>query len=192
MVSAMDKARKMRYAKIASEWERWGPIVTRLAALCLAIVLVACGGQAARAASPIPLFSGPQDNSQLFLYLNSLVTAINAINGPLLPPVQGGVNNISLTGGVTGSPATIGLQPGSDPNGGIQINPNGSGNITLFTSGDTGVLAFGSTAVFAQATGLAACPAITYNRVPFGVQPNVQGYVLIQDWLGRRHGIPAC
>lgn len=187
----MDKTRQMRYAKPAA-WSPWaargrGLMVYRLAAALLAVLLGLAGIElpVARAASSIPLFTGPQDPSQLFAYLNALVVSINTITVPLLPNVPGGVNQISLVPAVTGQPAQIALQPGSDPNGGIQINPNGSGDIILFSQGDTGNLVIANQSSFVAANGLAPCPGTIPGNPPLGMQGVVSGYFIFEDWLDR-------
>ena len=144
---------------------------------------------------PMPLLKGPLDPSQTLATLNSLITSINNVLVPALGPssTPSGtlVNQISMTGGLTGSPGVIGLQPGADANASIQINPNGSGNIILFGQADTGSLQFGNTGAFVKATGLSSCPGAS-KKMPFGVGQTVTGYFMVQDWTGAKHGVPAC
>lgn len=204
MVSKLDRSRKMLYAKISCPLgdaaSVGGPMVKRLAVLVVSIILGLAGTVPVQAASTIALFGGPQDNSQLFSYLNTLVLSINAITGPLLPAVTGGVNSISLTSGVTGSPAVIGLQPGGDTNAGININPNGSGNISLFATTDTGVLQIANATSWfaAKGAGLVPCPGggakgsdLAGGLLQGGMQ-TVQGYEVHEDWLGRAYWLPGC
>ncbi len=146
---------------------------------------------------PIPLFSGPSDPSQMRTYFNNLILSINAILVPALGATTTSagtaVNLISLTGGITGSNAVIGLQAGADTNAGITINPNGSGNIVLFSQYDTGVLQFGNQTGFTPATSLIACPGVQAGKAaPLGVSATVTGFTPIKDWLGRVHAWPAC
>jgi hypothetical protein len=131
---------------------------------------------------------------------NALVNAINAILSPLTGGglINGGavgVNIISLIPGATGVPAQIGLQPGSDPNGSIQIVPNGSGDIILFNQANSGgFLVFGSQSLWVPATGLSPCPAMQGGTIPLGMTglPVVTGYWVFEDWLDRVHYAPAC
>ena len=145
---------------------------------------------------PMPFLQGPQPVPAAVVMFNTLIQQINAVLVPVLgfSPSSGGatVNNISLTGGLTGSPAVIGLQPGADANAGIQINPGASGNIILFGQGDTGVLQFASSASLVPATGFAACPGVVPNKAPLGVQGVVTSYVIVKDWLGNKHGWATC
>ena len=173
----------------------------RFRSVLAAAALSACGMFPAYAAS-IPYIQGPTEPPTLAGPLNTLINQINAILSPLTggPAVNGGqpgsgtpaVNNIQLISAATGSLAQIGLQPGADPNAGIQINPNGSGNIVLFALGDTGVLQFANTGSFVSAPGLSPYP----GRVPgalalMGVQSTVQGAFVFKDWLGITRGVPA-
>jgi len=161
-----------------------------LAAMMLAALPVAALAQTL----PIPLFSPSQlQIPATGTDFNSLIVRINATLQPTLVSPSGAVNLISLTGGLTGTPAIIGLQPGADSNAGIQINPNGSGNIILFGQADTGVLQFGSQAMFVPATSLIACPGVPAGKsAPMGVSTTVTGFTPIKDWLGRTHSWPTC
>jgi hypothetical protein len=158
-----------------------------------------------------PFMVGPSDPSQMNANINTLVVAINAI----LSPLQGGnlingaapgsgataTNIIGFTPGVSGSSASIGLQPGSDANGSIQINPNGSGNVVLFAgAGNTGVLQIANATGWfpAKGAGIVPCPgggAATLNAgsllLPAGYQ-TVAGYEAHEDWLGRPYWVPGC
>src|SRR5215469_14459396 len=95
-------------------------------------------GLSASAHATIPLFSGPQDPSQLFVYLNTLVNEINtgvvltngvsfgvsqAVNSNL--PI---VNGIQVTGGSAGVPPSIGTT-GSDANVDLLFQLQGNGLI---------------------------------------------------------------
>ena len=161
---------------------------TIAAALILGLGLAAA---ASAQQPPIPLFTGPVDPAQNRKALNTLVNEINAILLPLLPNTPGAVNFVALTPATTGNNATIGLGPGADANAGITINPNGSGNIVLFSQFDTGVLQFANVSSFHRAGQLTACPGNSYKRVS-GTAEVVTGHMIIQDWLGRKHGIPVC
>lgn len=145
---------------------------------------------------PMPLLKGPLDPSQTLATLNSLIIQINNVLVPALGPSSSPsgtlVNQISMTGGLTGSPGVIGLQPGADANAGIQINPNGSGNIILFGQSDTGTLQFGSSSSLVTATGFAACPGVVPGKPPLGVKGTVTSYVIVKDWLGNSHGWATC
>ncbi len=159
----------------------------------LAAALILAAAPALAASPPIPLFSGPWDPANTGANVNFLITEINAILTPALLAPSGAVNLISLSGGLTGSPAIIGLQPGADANAGIQINPNGSGNIILFGNGNTGVLQFGNSTSFVPVKGMGACPGVALGAAqPFGVHANIQGYIPMQDWLGRNRYAPVC
>lgn len=140
---------------------------------------------------PIPLFSGPWDPANTGANVNTLILEINAILTPALPAVSGAVNLISLSGGLTGQPAVIGLQSGADANAGIQINPNGSGNIILFGVNDTGVLQFANSSAFLPLPGMALAPGVLPNKAPLGMADHLTGYFLVQDWLGRSRGVAA-
>jgi hypothetical protein len=144
---------------------------------------------------PMPLLKGPLDPSQTLATLNSLIIQINNVLVPALGPSSSPsgtlVNQISMTGGLTGSPGVIGLQPGADANAGIQINPNGSGNIILFGQGDTGILQFGNQVSFTPTTGLFPAPGVVSGKEPFGMSDHLTGYWMAKDWLGRSHGTPA-
>ncbi len=134
---------------------------------------------------------------------NALIAAINAIVTPLIPNVSGSVNTISLTPGITGTPAIIGLQPGADTNTGITISPNGSGAITIFSQADTGVLQYGNQSSFVPGNGIDRCPgsggiahvitggvlAGTAGGLPNNV---VRGYFINSDWMGRQYALVAC
>ena len=146
---------------------------------------------------PIPMLKGPLDPSQTLATLNNLLIQLNGVLVPALGATTTSagtvVNVIALSGGLTGSNATIGLQPGADANAGITINPNGSGNITLFGQADTGVLAFGNQASFIPATSLIACPGVPAGKsAPMGVSTTVTGFTPIKDWLNRVHAWPVC
>ena len=169
----------------------------RLFSFLMTLTLSTCLGAPVFAQGlPVPLLRGPQDPSQTQVVLNNL---INQINGVLVPalgatttPAGTAVNTIALTGGVTGSNAQIGLQPGADANAGIQINPNGSGNIVLFGQGDTGSLQFGNSTAFVPATGFAACPGVIPNAAPMGVRGTITSYIIVKDWMGNSHGWATC
>ena len=156
------------------------------------------GDSAAAQTLPVPYLQGPQQVPAAIPMVNSLIQQLNAILVPVLGPSTGPggvalVNNTALTGGVTGSPAVIGLQPGADANASIQIKPNGTGNIVLFGQGTTaGVLQFASSGSFVPATGFAACPGVIPNKAPLGVQGVVTSYLVVQDWLGNKHGWATC
>lgn len=154
----------------------------------LAVCLIA--GIALAQRPPVPLVTGPQDAGQLNSTLNGIIRQINAILVPIFPSPSGSVNYVSLTGALTGRTATIGLAAGADTNAAIAINPNGSGNIILFSTG-TGNLQFANSAAFVKAKGLSPCPAVV-GGAPFGVARTVTGHLIVQDWLGVKHGIPAC
>jgi hypothetical protein len=146
---------------------------------------------------PIPLLKGPYDPGAGLQTFNTLIVQLNNVLVPSLGSStnsSGGalVNQVSLTGGSTGNSATIGLQPGADPNAGISLNPNGSGNIQFFGVGDTGVLQFGNSASFVTATGFAACPGVNPGRAPIGVQGVITSYIIVKDWLGKSHGWATC
>lgn len=165
--------------------------------LLSALIVLMLAAPAGAQTLPIPLVTGPQDVSQMRAIFNTLIGQINAVLVPVFgystTPNGTPVNLISLSGGLTGSNATIGLQPGADANAGITINPNGSGNIQLFAQGDTGTLKFGNEGAFVKAYGLGACPgALGLNKQPIGVQPVVTGFLIVKDWLGASHGVPAC
>lgn len=140
---------------------------------------------------PIPLFSGPWDPANTQASVNTLILEINAILTPILGGQTGAVNFPTLTGGLTGAPGVIGLAPAADANAGIQINPNGSGNIILFGSGDTGVLQFGNATAFLPLPGMALAPGVLPNKAPLGMSDHLTGYFIVQDWLGRGHGVAA-
>ncbi len=156
-------------------------------------------------AASVPLLTGPQDVSQMNATINGVINNINTILSPLTggglingvaPGATGtAVNILSLTPGATGSPAVIGLQPGGDSNGSIQIVPDiPGGNIILFSSatGATGVLQFANSTAVVAATGLAACPGTNPNRAPLGVKGTVSGFIPVLDWLGVAHALVAC
>jgi hypothetical protein len=166
----------------------------------LALVLVALdfldpahgvfvGASAAAQTLPIPYLSGPQDPSQMNATINSVIQRINAVLSPVLASGSTSVNNVAITGGVTGSPLVIGLQTGADANAGITISPNGSGNVKLFSQNGTGVLQFGNQTSFVTA-GLANAPGIVSGKAPLGMSDHLRGYILMQDWLGRSYGFP--
>jgi len=146
---------------------------------------------------PIPPVTGPQFPLPIMVApFNTLISQINAVLVPVLgttPSSGTTVNNITLTGGATGSNAVIGLQAGADTNAGITIDPNGSGNIQFFGAGDTGVFKMGNSAGFVKTLGFAACPAVAnQSKAPLGVQTVVTGYLIVKDWLDQPHGVPAC
>jgi hypothetical protein len=174
-----------------------GDKMKRTSLALAALLALALPAAAQNAQFPIPPFTGPNDPSQLRAYLNTLVSEINAVLGPVVPAQPGSTNLITLGGTPTGggNPA-ISLTTTSDGNAGIAIQPNGRGNIVLFDPGvaGAGLLQFADTASFAPATGLAACPGMPTiaKKTNFGVDDHVDGYFIVQDWLGRSHGMPAC
>ena len=155
-----------------------------------ALLLAALGSARADA---IPLFTGPQDPSQINANFNRLINQINAILTPLLPSVDDSVNSISLTPAVTGGVATIGLQDGADDDASIGILPNGDGDIVLFgnTGTEDGMLKFANSPAFVAAEGLAACPASS-GYTAFGVGATVSGYLVVKDWLDVKRYLVAC
>lgn len=162
-------------------------------ALLLAGAIIALLPPAGAQTPPIPNFNPSQlQIPATGADFNTLIRSINAILVPLVPGGSAGVNLISLTGGVTGSPAVIGLQSGADANAGIQINPNGSGNIVLFSQTDTGVLQIGNQASFVPANSFVACPGATIGHPPFGMKGVVSGYFAMKDWLGRNQWSLTC
>lgn len=159
----------------------------------LLVLLVGLGFADAAAAQqlPIPMFSGPMDPASMQSDLNGLISQINGVLVPALGPssTMAGtpVNKVSLTGGLTGNPATIGLQPGADANASIQIKPNGSGNIVL-----AGALQFGIPGSFVATPTLVPCPGRHSGAAFYGINQTVQGVFLVKDWLGMTRGIPVC
>src|SRR5712691_7768512 len=164
----------------------------RVRAFAVGLLLSIAGCWPAYAATqlPIPLLSGPSDPSQMNATLNGVIAKINAILGPVILQTSGGENFISLSGGVSGAPAVIGLAPGAGADAGIQINPNGSGNIILFSQSNTGVLQLGNQASFVSAPGLSPNPIGSRLASLYGVKNTVQGMFIFKDWLGRTRGLP--
>lgn len=156
----------------------------RVAAIGIALAMGAAPVMAQ--SPPIPLVTGPQAPAQMNSTFNRLINQINAILVPILPAGGG----LAVTPTSTGD-GVVGLSFGAGANAGIRINPNGSGNITLFGDGDTGNLKFGNTTAFTKASGLVACPGAVAN-MPVGVAPALSGYLIVQDWSGKKHGVPTC
>lgn len=167
----------------------------KIRAVLAALILLFVAARVDAASIPYPFLSGPTDPSQINATINSLVIAINNILSPLTggPTVSTQINAIDLTAGTTGMPGVIGLQSGADTNAALQIQPNGTGNIILFAStGSTGVLQFANTNSFVAANGLGACPGIANKAPPIGVAQTIQGFIVVQDWIGRTRNLPAC
>lgn len=127
---------------------------------------------------------------------NNLILQINGILSGALPATG---NNIILGNAPNGSVAVITTGgPGADPNAALAINPNGNGDIILFYGQpptDTGVVQFANNFSWLPAKGLAACPAANNLPAVWGaetINPVITGYIIIEDWLGNAHGLPAC
>jgi hypothetical protein len=161
------------------------------------LMLSLCLAAPAWAQSQLPLtqFSGPWLPAETENNVNVLIRAINTIFLPLFPTVSGAVNFPIFTAAATGGIATISTGGSSgDANASLGINPNGNGNIVLFANAvtDTGLLQFGNSASFQATTTLAQCPGTLPNKAPLGMSATITGYIQVQDWLGRSHGLPAC
>ena len=167
----------------------------------LASAALLCGAAAAHAAS-LPYIQGPTEPPTLAGPLNSLINQINGILSPLTggaaingaAPGSGavGVNLVSIIAGATGSPTVIGMQPGGDPNGSIQIQPDPTGNIILFGNGNTGNIVVQNSGLWVPANGLTACPGISPGHPPIGMKGVISGYLVIEDWLGRQQWSVNC
>ena len=142
---------------------------------------------------PIPLVTGPQDVSQMRGTFNTLINNINNVLRPIFP-AAGAVNSIALTGGATGTLATISLAAGADANASIGLVPNGNGDIILWAGNPTslGTLQFANAASFVPAEGLGACPGVDPAAPPYGVEAAITGYISVKDWLGVTRALPAC
>ena len=150
----------------------------------------------ARAASIAPFNAQQLQIPATGVDFNALIAAINCISAGQCPATG---NNIFVLPASNGQvPTVVSGGPGSDPNTPIGINPSGNGDIILFYGQpptDTGALQFANAYSWLPAKGLAACPAMNGVAGVWGaetVNPVITGYIIIEDWLGNSHGLPAC
>lgn len=158
-------------------------------------------------AANIPLITGPQNVAALNDTLNKLINQINGntvINNGATGTFQGalGVTNSStvaglattsgvlVTGGISGvAPPSIGANDPNATNSGLVIKPQGNG-----------LVHFGTSAQWVQATGLQVCPGMVPGSPPLpqgnfvGRAPSsvVTSYLVVRDYENIIHYIPTC
>lgn len=147
---------------------------------------------------PLPFVNGPQDVSQLNNLLNSaIIRPLDLFLQGLFPYVPSSVNNVVLTGAITGGVPTLGTGgSSSDTNVSLAINPKGNGNIILFNAAtDTGKLQIANAASWYPAKGLTACPGTPASAgLVGGLGPTnvVKGYYGTLNYLAQPVYLVAC
>ena len=180
----------------------------------LAVFFLATLAVPAALAAPLQPYSGPQDVSQLFSYLNTLINQINA-NALLTSSTPGGSSNtipatnangsIAL-GGSTAQNSSLLVQTVVNAVDMLQISGSTTGNPILLTAAGTdrninislvpagaGVVQLGNPTNFVRSAGLTACPAYQGGQPnPIGMSPTVTGYFVLADFYGLPHYVPVC
>lgn len=172
----------------------------------LLLLWAAIGPAAAQVVSqlPIPFFQGPNDPAAMLNYLNIIISDVNNILLPIIPPPGGGASaSASLSfpqSSLAGQPAVL-TTTGTAANVSLAITPKGNGSIILFNNGtDTGLLQIANAPSWFPANGVDRCPGYAAGNAPVAgtLIPNAPGalavrqYLTVKDWMGRPFYLPGC